>query len=103
MTAPLPPSVPDATLVEVCLLFFLFLLIVACLAEGLQVGLIPEEAFITTMRLDVVAHQESGVDFDTSTAWILAGEQVTKEGAEPKRLPTCSIIPCVPWWLPTGI
>lgn len=60
------------------LLFGLLHGVVADLAQGLEVGLIPEEKLVTTMGLDVVAYW---VCFEVTT--VGAGQMVTKEDLEP--------------------
>lgn len=52
-----PPLVPNAALMLGFLLGSLLQAVMAGLAEGLKVVFIPEQPLITTMGLDVVAHE----------------------------------------------
>jgi len=61
------------------LLLSLFRTVVACLADAMQVALIPELALITAMRVDVVANQFGCLSFDASASGHLAGEQIALE------------------------
>lgn len=55
------------------LLFGLLEPVMARLAEGLKVRLIPEQPLITTMGLDVIANELAGVPFEPAAALPLAG------------------------------
>ncbi len=61
------------------LLLSLFRAVVACLADTMQVALIPELALIPAMRVDMVANQFGSLCFDASASWHLAGEQIALE------------------------
>jgi hypothetical protein len=88
------PSVPDATLMQRRLLGSLLIGVVASLAEGLQVVLIPEQASITAVRYLVIAHQQRGVAFELAASAALV--QVTKEDREAQRSPSGCLVPSAP-------
>jgi hypothetical protein len=76
------------------LFFLLFHFVMTGLAEGLQVRVLPEQALVTPVRLDVVAHQPAGVAFSATALGAL--EQIAKKDAEAERAPSCRAVPPAP-------
>ena len=87
---------PDAALVQRCLLFALLDGVVAGLAEGLKIAFIPEQTLIASVWLDVVAHQERGITLQPSACLVLADVEIAKEDAQPQRAPACRLVPLLP-------
>lgn len=88
---------PDAALMQRCLFFALFDGVVTGLAEGLQVGFIPEQALIATVRDDMVTDQQGGVAFELAAILGLACVEIAKEYAKPQPLPSGRLVPSLPW------
>lgn len=70
------------------LLLLLLFAVVACLADAMQVALIPELALIAAMRVDVIAYQFGCLRFDASASGHLASEQIALKDHPSQFLPT---------------
>ncbi len=89
-------SIPDAALMQARLLFLLLDGIVAGLADAAQVALIPELAFITTVRLDMIADQLGSVGLYSPASRHLACEQVARQYLPAQLAPTFQLVPLSP-------
>jgi len=78
------------------LLFALLDRVMTRLAERLQVGLIPEQAHITTMRPDVIAHQQRGVDLNPAAARALTRVEIAAEDTQTQIAPARELVPGFP-------
>ena len=85
---------PDAAGVQASLLLGLLELIVTTLAERLQVSLAPEQLRITTVRLDVVTHEQLAIALDQPA--LPAGVEIAQEDTETKQPPTGDLVPGFP-------
>lgn len=88
----LPLGRPDAGPV----LLGLLELVVAGLAERLDVVLVPEEIRVATVRDDVVTDQERSVRLDPAALGTLAGEEISGEDPKAKQLPALQVEPSAP-------
>ncbi len=74
-------------------LFTLLELVVAWLAQALEIVLIPEQALITTVRRLVVSHQSRRVAVDATASNHLASEPVAYQHRHAQLLPSRRLVP----------
>jgi hypothetical protein len=82
-------------MVQACLLLPLLLGVVALLVKRLQVGFVPEQPLIATVRDLMVGNQLCCVAIDAATT-ALAGEPVSYEDSDPQFTPTLKLVPLSP-------
>jgi hypothetical protein len=73
--------------------FFLLQLIVAGLAQALEIVLIPEQTLIASVRCLVVSHQSRCVAVSATASNHLASEPVAYQHRHAQLLPACRLVP----------